>query len=126
MDTIWAILEEMQGQIAREVRVLLGEEQLDQKLFDQEQKNRRIVALKKCAAESTSDADRHVSWMKMHEEMGWVFGEKFDPVAKTHPNILPWGQLPESTRSKAKIFDIVAKAGASIEQFMNSNCEDGG
>lgn len=108
----------MQGQIAREIRVMLGEEALDQKLFTQEQKDRRVEAMKKCAAESTTDADRHLSWMKMHEDMGWVYGEKFNPTLKTHPNMLPWGQLPETTRSKAKIFDIVAKAGLELEMML--------
>jgi len=120
VEAIWFILEEMQGNIAREIRVLLGEEQLDQKLFTADQRQRRVEAMQKCAAESTSDADRHLSWMKMHEDMGWVYGEKFDPAAKTHPNMMPWDQLPESTRSKAKIFDYVAKAGAKIEELFPS------
>lgn len=111
---IWAVLESMQGEIAREVRVMLGEEQLDQKMFDQAQRDRRIEALKKCAAEATSDADRHLSWMKMHEENGWVYGDEFNPTLKTHPNMKPWDELPRATRSKAKIFDIVAKAGAKL------------
>ena len=114
MNSVWQILEAMQGDIAREVRVMLGEEQLDQKLFTQEQRDRRIEAMKKCAAESTSDEERHLSWMKMHEEIGWVYGEEFNPTLKTHPNMKPWDELPPSTRSKAKIFDIVAKAGPLI------------
>lgn len=116
MSSVWPILEAMQGEIAREIRVMLGEEQLDQKLFTQEQKDRRIEALKKCAAESTTDAERHESWMKMHAEGGWVYGPEFNPTLKTHPNMLPWDQLDATTRSKAKIFDIVAKAGIKLEQ----------
>ena len=62
----------------------------------------------------------------MHEEMGWALaGEKFDPVAKTHPNMMPWDQLDASTRSKAKIFNIVAKAGAKIDEFLKVDAEDG-
>ena len=124
MRSIWFILEAMQGEIAREVRIMLGEEALDQKLFTVEQRERRVEALMKCAAESTSDAERHLSWMKMHEEMGWVYGEKFDPATKTHPNMLPWDQLDASTRSKAKIFDIVAKAGAKIEAYLKADEAD--
>jgi len=126
MNSIWFILEEMQGEIAREVRVMLGEEQLDQKLFTIEQRERRAEALKKCAAESTSDVERHSAWMKMHEEMGWVYGEEFNPTLKTHPNMLPWDQLPPSTRSKANIFNIVAKAGLRIDEFLKSDMEDDG
>lgn len=120
MRPVFRVLEEMQGGIAREIRVMLGEEALDQKLFTEEQRERRVDAMMKCAAESTSDAERHLSWMKMHEEMGWVYGEKFDPVAKTHPNMLPWNELGDSVRSKAKIFDIVAKAGKQIGELLST------
>lgn len=126
MQSIWYILEEMQGQIAREIRVMLGEEQLDQKLFNVEQRQRRVDAMRECAANATSDLERHDSWIKMHEEMGWIYGTEFNPTLKTHPNMLPWEQLPESARSKARIFDIVAKTGARIEEFLKCDSEDGG
>jgi len=115
MQKVWEVLEAMQGQIAAEIRVMLGESALPQSLFTQEQRDRRIEAMKKCAAESTSDVERHESWMAMHRESGWQWGPEFDPEKKLHPNLLPWGELPESVKSKAKIFDIVAKAGRGIE-----------
>ena len=122
---VWTTLEAMQGQIAREIRVMLGEEQLDQKLFTQEQRDRRIEALKKCAREALSDEDCHISWMKMHEEMGWVYGPEFNPARKTHPNMLPWEQLWPETRSKAKIFAIVAQAGKvlAFDQPQGESCD---
>lgn len=113
-DFIWSVMEQMQGGIAAEIRVMLGESPYAQSLFDDAQRKRRVEAMKKCASESTSDAERHESWMKMHLEAGWVYGEVFDPAAKTHPNLLPWEQLPPSTRSKAKIFDLVAKAAFAL------------
>lgn len=117
-EDIWKIAERMQGDIAAEIRVALGESLLPQSLFNDVQRNRRIEAMKKCAAESTNDATRHDSWMKMHIESGWVYGEKFDPATKTHPNLKPWDELPETVKSKAKIFDIVAKAFAKIAEDM--------
>lgn len=125
MRSIWFILEKMQGEIAREIRVLLGEESLDQKLFTIVQRERRVDALMKCDADPTNDDEsRHLSWMKMHEDLGWVYGEKFDPVAKTHPNMLPWDQLDSTTRSKARIFALVARAGAEIAEFLTVESED--
>ncbi len=94
---IWEVLERMQGEIAREIRVLLGEEQLDQSLFTTEQSDRRILAMQMCAAKSTDDATQHESWTQMH------------------PDLLPWDQLPASTRSKAKIFGIVARTAAMLD-----------
>lgn len=111
---VWRTLDQMQGDVAAEIRVMLGEGPLSKDLFTEEQKQRRIVAMVKCAAESTSDTDRHDAWMKMHEEGGWKYGTTFDPVNKIHPNLLPWNQLPDTVKSKARIFNIVAKTGVAL------------
>ena len=117
---VWKILEKMQGEIAGQIRILLGESAYDQRIFTDEERQRRIQAMKKCGHQNTSDEVRHESWMKMHLDSGWVYGAEFDPQKKTHPNLLPWDQLPPSTKVKAKIFDIVSKAG--VEMFA---CADG-
>lgn len=115
MADIWEIMERMQGNIAAEIRVMLGEAQYPESLFTEEQRQRRIAALKQCALEATDDVTRHDAWMQMHRDGGWVYGETFDPEKKTHPNMLPWAQLPPSTRSKARIFSIVAKTALELE-----------
>ena len=114
VDAIWALFERMQAEIAREVRVLLGEEQYDQRIFSEADRQRRIDAMKKCAAEQTTDAARHESWMQMHFGQGWKYGPELKPAEKEHPNLLPWDQLPASTRSKARIFDICARYAAEL------------
>ena len=116
---MWEVAERMQGDIAAEIRAMLGEAQLAQSLFTPEQKQRRIEAMKICAAESTSDAVMHEGWIKMHVAAGWVYGPKFDPEKKEHPNLLPWDQLPPAVTSKARIFAIIAKAFLD----MTSRCE---
>jgi len=111
---IWRLFERLQGDIAREVRVMLGEEAYDQRIFTDEERTRRVAAMQRCAALQTSDVERHQSWMEMHLEQGWVYGEQFSPTAKTHPNLLSWDELPASTRSKARIFDICARYAAVV------------
>lgn len=114
VNEIWRLLEEMQGQIAAEIRVMLGEAPIASSNFTEEDKQRRILAMKECAARSTSDEERHDAWIKMHVDSGWVYGEEFNSEKKTHPNLKPWNELPATVRSKARIFDIVSKAGAKI------------
>lgn len=114
MASVWEVMERMQGRIAAEIRVMLGEGPYDEKMFTAEERARRVAALKG-AAGGLSDAVRHESWMKMHLDAGWVYGPEFNPVSKTHPNLLPWDQLPISTRSKAQIFSFVADAAKEIE-----------
>lgn len=112
---VWDLTERMQAEIAREVRTLLGEELYDQRIFSDADRVRRIEALKKCAAEGTDDATRHESWRMMHYEQGWKYGLELKPAEKEHPNLLPWAELPPSTRVKARIFDICAKYAKAIE-----------
>ena len=112
---IWAQIERMQAEIAREVRVLLGEELYDERIFTDTERSRRVEALMKCAADSDQTPERrHEEWCKMHVDGGWVYGPEFKPAEKQHPNLKPWGELPESTRCKANIFAICAKYGAAI------------
>jgi hypothetical protein len=108
-DYAYEVMERMQAEIAREIRVLLGEEQHDQRVFNDVERGRRLSALKELAKHDTSDEERHRSWMKMHEDGGWKYGPIFSPAEKEHPNMLPWEQLPLSTRSKARIFAICAR-----------------
>lgn len=114
MTDVWVAFERMQGEIAREIRVMLGEEQYDQRIFTAEERARRVTAMQRCAALNTSDLERHESWMQMHLDAGWVYGAEFSPSAKTHPNLVPWTELPAAVRSKARIFDICSRYAAQL------------
>lgn len=46
----------------------------------------------------------HIEWMKEKVDSGWVYGDVKDPVAKTHPCIVPYDQLPAEQKSKDYIF----------------------
>lgn len=113
-DSVWSTFESLQAEIAQEIRVLIGEEQHDPRIFSDADRVRRIDAMKKCAAEHTDDITRHESWMRMHIDAGWQYGPELKPSEKKHPNLLPWEQLPASVRSKAKIFSLIAHAAASV------------
>jgi hypothetical protein len=115
MKHVWKILERMQGDIACEIRQLLGETVISREVFNDEQRARRIEAMKQCAADDTTEEERHESWMRLHREAGWQWGPEFDAVRKLHPNMLPWNQLPEESRYKARIFCIVSKAARDLE-----------
>ena len=46
----------------------------------------------------------HVSWMNEKFAQGWQYGDTKDPVAKTHPCIKPYDELPLEQRAKDFIF----------------------
>lgn len=53
---------------------------------------------------------QHNAWMQDKINDGWVYGEKKDAEAKTHPCILPFDQLPEFQQKKDALFCAVVDA----------------
>lgn len=118
-DEVWRAMEQMQGEIAHELRTLLGESAYDQRIFTPVERARRIEAMKQAASDEGDDASRHEKWCEMHVEQGWQYGPEFDPSKKTHPNLMPWDGLPASTRSKARIFTIVSNYARALSESLS-------
>lgn len=59
---------------------------------------------------SAPPAAMHESWFAKKVADGWVYGEKKDEAAKTHPCMRPWTELPESQRRKDVLFSAVVDA----------------
>ena len=53
---------------------------------------------------SKSPEELHGSWMQSYLSMGWIYGEKYDAEEKTHPDLVPYDQLPELERDKDAVF----------------------
>jgi len=49
----------------------------------------------------------HESWMKQKLAEGWVYGLVKDPVAKTHPCIVLFDDLPQAQKAKDFIFQAI-------------------
>lgn len=54
--------------------------------------------------------DSHLSWSTEKIDQGWKYGEVKDPVAKTHPCLVPFHDLPYDQRLKDHLFLAVATA----------------
>jgi hypothetical protein len=66
-------------------------------------------------AEALADPGRtpeqnHQGWHDRLTADGWTYGEVKDPVAKTHPDLLPFGQLPEHEQQKDRLFIAIVRA----------------
>lgn len=55
-------------------------------------------------APATTPEAEHDSWMRAYKAMGWKYGERRDPIAKTHPDMVPFEQLSASEQIKDAIF----------------------
>ena len=52
----------------------------------------------------------HESWMRQKVRDGWVYGVTKDPEAKTHPCLVPFGELPREQQAKDFLFRAVVHA----------------
>jgi len=60
---------------------------------------------KQCSLEGFADPEEaHDSWWREYERMGWKYGPVRDLVKKTHPDMVPFNELPMSEREKDEIF----------------------
>lgn len=51
--------------------------------------------------------ENHENWMRMKVKQGWVYGKVKDFDKKTHPDLVPFGDLPIIEKKK-DIADIVS------------------
>ena len=51
-----------------------------------------------------SPEELHDDWVKAYEAMGWQYGPERDPVAKTHPDMVPYHDLGQLEQDKDSVF----------------------
>jgi hypothetical protein len=56
------------------------------------------------------DSAQHDSWMKLKLSEGWRYGTANDTVAKTHPCMVPFEELPTDQQAKDRLFMAIVKA----------------
>lgn len=59
---------------------------------------------------SAGDSSSHDSWMAQKERDGWVYGDVKDPLAKTHPCLVPFEDLPTVDQKKDALFRSIVHA----------------
>lgn len=52
----------------------------------------------------TSPEELHDDWVKAYEAMGWRYGANRDRDAKTHPDMVPFGELEQREQDKDAVF----------------------
>lgn len=57
--------------------------------------------------EMTSEQN-HINWMVYREKEGWTYGPQKCSVCKTHPDLVPWDELPHVEKLKDEM-DIMAR-----------------
>lgn len=53
---------------------------------------------------SGSPEELHGGWLQAYIEMGWTYGPERDPIAKTHPDMVPFAVLGKAEQDKDAVF----------------------
>ena len=53
---------------------------------------------------SRSPEELHGGWMQSYFDMGWIYGDKYDRAAKTHPDLVSYADLGQLERDKDAVF----------------------
>jgi len=53
--------------------------------------------------------EAHDSWMEKYFEMGWVYGEEYDPKNRVHPDLVPYNDLDPKEKVKDEVFVMLVK-----------------
>lgn len=59
---------------------------------------------------SATPESMHENWLKEKKAAGYVYGERKDDVAKTHPDCVPYDELPEDQKRKNRLFSAIVDA----------------
>lgn len=65
---------------------------------------RDVIAMMCGPDRKSSPEELHDDWVKAYEAMGWTYGEKRDPEAKTHPDMVPFDELGFLEQIKDAVF----------------------
>lgn len=60
------------------------------------------------------DSAQHDAWMADKVASGWTYGPTKDAVAKTHPCLVPFVELPPEQRAKDAIFGAIVDSLAHL------------
>jgi hypothetical protein len=69
------------------------------------------------SGECTGPGKTHDNWAAALFRDGWVHGFEKDPVAKTHPGLVPFEHLPHREQVKDHLFIAVVRSLASYGFF---------
>lgn len=67
------------------------------------------------ALDGATPEELHDAWCKTKRRDGWVHGDIKDAVAKTHPCLVPYADLPADQRLKDAVFGAIVTAFALHE-----------
>ena len=99
----------------RAYQTALGEEVISDPWDDQDEETRESArdGVRNALQNGALPGQSHENWIKFKTEAGWTWGPKKDFEAKTHPDLVPFDELPEDQKTKDYLFTGIVRALAS-------------
>ncbi|MFB9778834.1 RyR domain-containing protein [Rhodococcus baikonurensis] len=95
----------------RAIQIATGDSKVSPQWDDapQWQRESAIEGVRK-AIDGATHEELHESWCEFKRADGWVFGPEKDEAIKTHPCLVPYGELPAEQKSKDAVFSAIVGA----------------
>lgn len=61
------------------------------------------------ARDASSPREHHDNWLAWKGAHGWTYGPVKDDHRKTHPNFVPWHELPAEQQEKDELFIAIVR-----------------
>lgn len=77
----------------------------------------QVLDLVRSYRRGTTPEQAHERWRSLMADRGWRYGPAWSDTGRTHPNLVPYGQLPERQRIKSRMshqVTLVMVLGASL------------
>lgn len=78
----------------------------------------------KLALGGATPEQQHESWRSFKQKDGWIHGTTKDPVKKTHPCMVEYGQLPTHQRAKDTLYQAAVRAMSAALREVELSGED--
>ena len=65
--------------------------------------------------------ENHNNWMRMKVQQGWVYGEIKDFEKKTHPDLVPFDELPTVEQRKDDNSAVMHRLAVELWEQMNES-----
>jgi hypothetical protein len=97
----------------RELQIITGDPRPSPDWYDAPEYQRRetIASVTEAIADpGRTPEQNHQGWYDRLTADGWTYGDVKDPGAKTHPDLLPFAELPEHEQQKDRMFLAIVRA----------------
>ena len=89
---------------------------------------RNVIEMMCSPNRKTDPEELHDDWVWTYEQMGWAYGPIRDTEAKTHPDMVPFGDLEQREQDKDAVFIALCEIarqwiGETGDENYNPECE---